>query len=234
MRNVLIVAAHPDDEILGVGGTIPRIKACGGRVTVLIVTDGSSTQYPGDDGVPVRKADQLREANTIVGTDHVVQWEFPDMRLDSVEHQRLNRAFEELIRDEGYDTVFVHNADDINLDHRLTHHSVLVATRPLPGQPVERLLAYQVNSSTEWGGRTDRTIFVPNVFVDVTDTIEQKLAAMAAYTDELRPYPHPRSIQALRERAAVYGSEVGVAFAEPFRLLLARVGRSDRHDGIDT
>jgi N-acetylglucosamine malate deacetylase 1 len=227
MRNVLVVAAHPDDEVLGVGGTIPRIRACGGRVTVLIVTDGSSTQYPGDDDVPIRKADQLHAANEILGTDHLVRWEFPDMRLDSVEHHQLNRAFEELIRGERFDTVFVHNVDDVNLDHRRIHHSVLVATRPLPGQPVHRLLSYQVNSSTEWGGRTERTIFAPNVFVDIGDTIERKLAAMAAYTDEVRPYPHPRSIQALRERAAVYGTEVGFSYAEPFRLLLARDRSSD-------
>jgi len=221
-RNVLVVAAHPDDEVLGVGGTIPLIKRQGGRVTVVIVTDGSSTQYAGDAEILERKKDHADHANRILGTDELIQWDFPDMRLDTVEHCRLNQAFEDLIRREQFDTVFVQNGDDINLDHQLVYKSVLVATRPAPGQPVRRLLSYQVNSSTEWGGRTQTTVFCPTVFFDISSTLELKLAAMSVYEDEVRDYPHPRSLAALRHRAALHGCEVGYENAEPFKLLLYR------------
>lgn len=221
-QNVLVVAAHPDDEVLGVGGTIPLIKRQGGRVTVVIVTDGSSTQYAGDSEVLERKGQHASEANEILGTDQLIQWDFPDMRLDTIEHCRLNQAFEDLIRHERFDTVFVHNGDDINLDHRLVYESIVVATRPVPDQPVRHLLSYHVNSATEWGGRTQATVFCPNVFFDISSTLHLKLAAMQVYADEVREYPHPRSLDALRHRAAVHGTEVGYENAEPFKLLLYR------------
>lgn len=226
MQNVLVIAAHPDDEVLGVGGTIPLLREQGARVTVVIVTDGSSTQYAGDEEILVRKHAEAVEANRILGTDELIQWEFPDMRLDTVEHCKLNKALETLINQHRFDTVFVQNGDDVNLDHQMIYRSTLVATRPVPGQSVEALFAYHVNSSTEWGGRTQNTIFCPNYFVDISASIETKLQAMQAYVDELREPPHPRSIDAMRQRAAVFGHEVGYHFAEPFKLLLARSSKN--------
>ena len=169
-----------------------------------------------------RKHEHSQRANAILGTDEVIQWNYPDMRLDTVEHCKLNSSFEQLIWERQFDTVFVQNGDDVNLDHQLIYRSIMVATRPIPGQPVRQVLSYQVNSSTEWGGRTQTTIFCPNYFVDITSTIDLKLAAMEVYVDELRQYPHPRSIRSLAQRAAVYGNEVGYEAAEPFKLLLFR------------
>jgi len=221
-KNVLVVAAHPDDEVLGVGGTVPLLKQRKAKVTVLIVTDGSSTQYQNDDEIYAVKQQQARDANEILGTDEIIEWDFPDMRLDTIAHAELNKAFERLINENQFDTVFVQNGDDINKDHQVVHDSVLVATRPVPGQCVKQLFSYQVNSSTEWGGRTQQTIFCPNVFIDITTTIEAKLKAMLSYEAELREYPHPRSIDAIRQRAQVFGTEVGYHFAEPFKLVLHR------------
>lgn len=221
LNNVLVVAAHPDDEVLGVGGTIPIIKAAGGRVSVVIVTDGSSSQYPGDTEVLERKQTHAAEANRLLGTDELLQWDYPDMALDTIGHTELNRAFEEVIGEHGYDAVFVPNLDDINLDHHLIYRSVMVATRPVPEQSVQSVLSYPVNSSTEWGGRTQTTIFTPNVYIDISETLDTKIAAMECYRDELRPFPHPRSIEGIRHRAATYGSEVGHAAAEAFKLLLS-------------
>ncbi|MGH9339554.1 MAG: PIG-L deacetylase family protein [Acidobacteriota bacterium] len=221
-NNVLVIAAHPDDEVLGVGGTIPILRSKGARVTVLMVTEGSSTQYKGDDGAATAKRSQMKEANRIIGTDELAEWDFPDMRLDTVEHQQLNSAFNEFLHTRGFDTVFVHGDIDINLDHQIIYRSLMVAARPHPAQPVRTVLTYQVNSSTEWGGQAMGRTFAPNLYIQIDETIETKLAAMAAYKDELRPYPHPRSIRALRERAAVYGTEVGYRFAEAFRLILSR------------
>ncbi len=221
-KNVLVVAAHPDDEVLGVGGTIPLIRARGGRVTVVIVTDGSSAQYPGEDDIGHQKDQSLQAAHRILGTDAVVRWDFPDMRLDTIEHIELNRAFETLIGEQQFDTVFVHHAGDINLDHQLIHRSLLVATRPMPGQPVASLLSYHVNSATDWGARTGTNVFVPNVFIDIGSTIKMKLEALKCYAVELRDYPHPRSLAAVENRARVFGSEVGFHYAEAFQLLLHR------------
>ena len=222
IRNALIVAAHPDDEVLGVGGTIPLIKEQGGTVTVLIVTDGSTVQYAGDDSILLRKHQQAHRANNVLGTDELLQWQFPDMQLDTVAHFELNQALEKLIQERQFDTVFVQNSSDINLDHQLVHQSVLVATRPFPNQPVRQVLSYYVNSSTEWGQRSPYNMFWPNVFIDITTTIDLKLKAMSLYEDELREYPHPRSIQSLRNHARVFGNQVGYEYAEPFSLLLMR------------
>ena len=221
-ENILVVAAHPDDEVLGVGGTIPLLKRKGCSITVLIVTDGSSTQYAGDTAILAEKREQLIEANDILGTDDLIEWQFPDMRLDTIAHAELNQAFEKLFTERKFDVVFVQNGDDINMDHQMIYKSVLVATRPLPAQSVKQVYSYQVNSSTEWGGRTQLTMFCPNVFIDIKETIETKLRSMEAYSAELRDYPHPRSIQAMRQRAQVYGNEVGLEYAEPFKLILAR------------
>jgi N-acetylglucosamine malate deacetylase 1 len=225
MREVLVVSAHPDDEVLGVGATIALLRARGARVTVVVVTDGSSSQYPGDAAVADRKNAEMAAAHAVLGTDELLHWDFPDMRLDTVVHVDLNRAFEDLLGKRRFDTVFVHHSGDLNLDHVLVHRSVLVATRPHPEQSVRTVLSYHVNSSTEWGFGGGAVPFVPNVFVDATETIDRKLAALRCYVTELRPWPHPRSIEAVDARAQVWGSEAGYERAEGFMLVRHRVAR---------
>lgn len=228
MRDVLVVAAHPDDEVLGMGGTIPLLKEAGCRVTVVVVTDGSSAQYAGDALAAQRKQEQLRQANRILGTDEVICWAFPDMRLDEVSHIELNQSFEQLIGAHDFDTVFTHHHGDLNLDHRLIYQSLMVALRSAPGQPVRRAFSYYVNSSTEWGGERPETAFIPNLFVDINQTIGRKLAALRAYADEIRSYPHPRSVEAVEIMAKAFGTRAGFSHAEPFHLVTARE-RFDPH-----
>lgn len=222
LQNVLVVAAHPDDEVLGVGGTIPLIKAAGGRVTTVIVTDGSSVQYPGDKEILARKLQHAREANDLLGVDELVLLDFPDQRLDTVDHYQLNAAFEELVSDNGFDAVFMPSLEDINLDHVLVHRSVMVACRPTPGQTVKALVSYHTLSSTEWGPRDESGSFRPNFYVDIEETLPLKLEAMGKYADELRDFPHPRSLEGISHRAAVFGTEAGYTAAEGFKLLLLR------------
>jgi LmbE family N-acetylglucosaminyl deacetylase len=220
--SALVIAAHPDDEVLGVGGTVPLIRRAGGGVTILIVTDGSSSQYPGDDAALVAKQSQARAAAATLEDSSLVQWDFPDMRLEQVPHLELNDAIGTLIRQGSFDTVFVHARSDVNRDHQEIHNAALVATRPVPDSPVNQVLAYEVNSSTEWGAFGTRDPFRPTVYVDITSTIDVKLRAMEAYAGELRPHPHPRSLEAIRDRARVRGSEVGFMFAEAFEPLFWR------------
>jgi LmbE family N-acetylglucosaminyl deacetylase len=190
-------------------------------VTILLVTDGSSSQYPDDAAALVTKQEHAQEAAKVLECASLVQWDFPDMRLQEVPHLELNDAVSRLIAERRFDTVFVHHRGDVNRDHQEVHDAVMVATRPTPDSTVRRVLAYEVNSSTEWGARS-LDPFRPTVYQDISSTIDLKLQAMERYPEELREYPHPRSLDAIRDRARVRGSEVGVPFAEAFVLLLWR------------
>jgi LmbE family N-acetylglucosaminyl deacetylase len=215
---VLVVAAHPDDEVLGMGGTIALHAAVrGDAVRIACVTDGSSTQYPGDEAKRAQKDTEARRAAAALGVRDYVHLDLPDMRLDSLAHADLNRVVEEQVRDFGPSVVYtVH--PDVNLDHRALFDSVAVAARPVPGQAVRRLLTYAPTSSTEW---TPAALnwFVPNWFVDIGETIDRKLEAFACYETEQRAYPHPRSERAVRAHAEFFGASAGFEYAEPFVLV---------------
>jgi N-acetylglucosamine malate deacetylase 1 len=215
--NVLVFAAHPDDEVLGMGGTIAAHTAAGDAVRVVCVTDGSSTQYPGDDDVRARKNAEAQRAAKELGVESYVHLDFPDMRLDTVSHVELNGVVEAQIADFSPGVVYTAQPD-VNRDHRALFDSVAVATRPVPEQVVRRVLTYAPTSSTEW---TPQPLnwFVPNWFVDVTATLDRKLAAFAHFETETREHPHPRSERALRAHAEFYGSAIGAEYAEPFVLL---------------
>ena len=218
---VLVFAAHPDDEVLGMGGTIAlHAGAWADEVRIVCVTDGSSTQYPGDTATRERKGEEARAAAADLGVADYVHLDFPDMRLDTIPHVEVNESVEAQVRDftpEVVYTVF----PDVNRDHRALFDSVAVATRPTPAQTTRRVLAYAPTSSVEW---TPAVLgaFVPNWFVDITETFERKLAAFARYETEARTYPHPRSARALRAHAEFYGASAGFECAEPFVLVRSR------------
>ena len=215
--NVLVFAAHPDDEVLGMGGTIAVHTERGDAVRVVCVTDGSSSQYPGDDEIRARKNDEAQRAAKELGVETYVHLDLPDMRLDTVPHVELNRVVEAQIRE--FPPAVVYTAQpDVNLDHRALFDSVAVATRPVPGQVVRRVLTYAPTSSTEWTPQPTNW-FLPNWFVDITATLGRKLAAFAQFETETREHPHPRSERALRAHAEFYGAAIGAEYAEPFVLL---------------
>ena len=218
---VLVFAAHPDDEVLGMGGTIAlHAGPWGDDVRIVCVTDGSSTQYPDEIARRLQKNEEAVRAAAELGVSDYVHLDLPDMRLDTIPHVELNAVVEHEIRDlrpEVVYTVF----PDVNRDHRALFESVAVATRPAPGQPVRRVVAYAPTSSSEWTP-TLLGAFAPNWFVDITETFERKLAAFALYATEARPYPHPRSERALRAHAEFHGATAGFAYAEPFALVRSR------------
>jgi LmbE family N-acetylglucosaminyl deacetylase len=217
MTRVLVIAAHPDDEVLGMGGTIAVHTDRGDEVRIVVVTDGSSTQYPGDDKTRLRKEEEAVRAAAELGVIDYAHLDLPDMRLDTLAHVDVNRVVEEHIR-EFAPTVVYTPQPDVNRDHRVLFDSVAVATRPTPEQPVRRVLTYAPTSSTEW---TPAPVnwFVPNWFVDISETLERKVAAFAHYETERRDYPHPRSERAIRAAASFYGSSCGCEYAEPFVLV---------------
>ncbi|MDD4170079.1 MAG: PIG-L family deacetylase [Desulfotomaculaceae bacterium] len=214
----LVLAAHPDDEIYGAGGTIARYTQMGAEVYVVILTEGCSTQYPGQDGMKERKRREALAANQIIGTREVIFYELPDMKLDTLAHVEINRIIEDCIKKLKPAVVFTHHHGDVNKDHRLVFDSTLVAVRPVAGCPVKKLYTYEVPSSTEWATGA-QSCFIPNTYFDISPVVEQKIAAIKAYSSELRPFPHPRSEQAVRLHHQCRGVACSMKYAEAFTLI---------------
>jgi len=222
MNRILVLAAHPDDEVLGLGGTIAKLALQGKEVYVLIVTDGSSSQYRDSDKlkaiIDAKKAETQACAD-MLGVKKVYYGGLPDMKLDNIPHIEINKVIEKHICMIEPDTVFTHFWGDVNLDHLNVYRSTLVAVRPIMGQTVKRLYCYRVPSSTEWTPNKSDTMFLPNAFVDIADYAEVKYKAFSKYLTELRDYPHPRSVQYLRENDIAAGLRVGLPATEEFVLL---------------
>ena len=214
---VLVFAAHPDDDVLGMGGTIALHAAQGDEVRIVCVTDGSSTQYPDDAEIRARKEGEALAAAAALGVSDYVHLDLPDMRLDTLAHVDVNRIVEEHVHETGAGIVYTVQPD-VNRDHRALFDSVAVATRPTPGQTVRRVLTYAPTSSTEWTPAPTNW-FVPNWFVDVSETMTQKLEAFACFETESRPFPHPRNAEGLEAHARFFGATVGCRYAEPFVLV---------------
>ena len=224
MDSVLVVAAHPDDEVLGCGGTIARHADAGDHVQVLIVAEGATSRQLQRDRD--RATDELsalaqaaQQAGAILGAQSVELLDLPDNRLDSLDRLDLIKQIEERIACHQPQVVYVHHAGDVNVDHRRLHEAVVTACRPTPGQPVRRLLSFEVPSSTEWQPPGSAPPFQPNWFVDISAQWPRKREALVAYASEMRPWPHARSLEALKHMASWRGAQVGVEAAEAFCLL---------------
>ena len=220
MSGVLVVAAHPDDEVLGCGATMAKATAAGIPVHVAILGEGATSRVSdrasGDTEDVAALVESAQAAGKVMGVDSVTVLGLPDNRFDSVDLLDVVKLVEAEIEEHRPSIVYTQHGGDVNVDHRCTYQAVLAATRPVPGHPVQEVLAFPVGSSTDWAFQRNAPRFTPTVFVDVTDTIDTKVDAMACYPDEMRPFPHPRSPEALRATAAHWGSAVGVAAAEPF------------------
>lgn len=219
---ILVVAAHPDDEVYGMGGTMAKLASLGHEIHVLIVTDGCTAQYADRPDLPEiveEKRAEAMEANRLLGVKEVHFGTFPDMRLDTVPHVEVNRLIEETVDTVQPEAVYTHFYGDVNLDHQMVYRSTLVAVRPIPGQCVRELYCYRVPSSTEWSPQLEHTVFLPNVMTDISGFTDVKEQALRAYQTETRPYPHPRSPQYVRETDRARGLEWGLGPAESFWLL---------------
>ena len=224
-ERILVIAAHPDDEVLGMGGTLAKFSARGAHLALLIVTDGSTSQYRDSghlDEILKEKKKETEESAKILGFEAIFYGQLPDMKLDTVPHIEINRTIENAIRSFSPTMVFTHISGDVNKDHRCVYESTLVACRPTAEQCVKRIALYSAPSSTEWNVQTAQSAFLPNWYVDISgEYAEKKYAAMNCYQTELRPYPHPRSIEYLKISDAAEGNRVGLLSAESFILLRA-------------
>ena len=218
-RQVLVIAAHPDDETYGLGGVIARHTRGGDPVSVLILTDGVTARH---NQIEIQKA-AARQACTALGVGDVRFAGLPDQRLDDLPLLEVIKPIHELVRELRPQVVYTHHRGDANQDHRTVFAATLVEVRPFGGNPVERVLCYEVASSTEWGPPFADWAFLPNVFVDIGATLEAKLSAVEAYRQtyqsEVKPFPHPRSSEAVRVYAQQRGVSVCMPAAEAFILV---------------
>lgn len=223
-KSVLVVAAHPDDEVLGCGGTIAAHADNGDQVYVLIVAEGATSRHQlRDRNKVIHELSSLEraahEAGTILGVHGVELMDLPDNRLDSLDRLDLIKQIEKRVALHQPQVVYVHHAGDVNVDHRRLHEAVITACRPTPFQTVRRLLSFEVPSSTEWQPPGSAPFFQPNWFVDISAQWSRKRDALEAYASEMRPWPHARSLEALEHLARWRGAQVGCEAAEAFCLL---------------
>ena len=208
-RRVLAIAAHPDDEVLGCGGTLALHARAGDEVTAVIACEGESARF---GPAALGQGEHSRRAAETLGLFESRQLGFPDQRLDTLSLLDLITPLERAVREVRPTVVYCQFGSDANRDHELLFRAALVATRPLEAC-IEGVYVFDTASSTEWGYPRE---FVPDTWVDISETLEQKLSAMACYEREMKPYPHPRSLDALRHRGRAWGNQCCMDAAEVF------------------
>lgn len=220
-KRVLVVAAHPDDEVLGLGGTIHQlVHRAGCEARAVILGDGESSRSPTFDPeywaeAIANRRQQAREAMACIGYASHAFYDFPDNRFDTVALLDLVKVVEQEKAAFQPDIVFTHYHGDLNVDHQRTHDAVMTAFRPMPSERTVAIFAFETPSSTEW--QTGAPSFQPTVFVQLSEAdLDAKLAGAAAYAAEMRSFPHPRSKQALRLLAQRWGVVSGLGVAEAF------------------
>lgn len=222
MKKVLVIAAHPDDEILGVGGTILKHTKSGDECFAIILGEGMTSRYCKRELADSNKVEKLHEntykAAEFVGYKKVYIENLPDNRFDSVPLLDIIKIIERYIEDIKPDIIYTHFGRDLNIDHQKTYEAVLTATRPIGDEYAKEIYAFETVSSTEWNFGNSSN-FNPNYFVDVTETLNGKLKAMECYKSEIREFPHPRSNKNLEASALKWGSVISRRYAEAFEVV---------------
>ncbi|MDD5718016.1 MAG: PIG-L family deacetylase [Sulfuricurvum sp.] len=220
-KKVLIVAAHPDDEVLGCFGTVARLIREGYEAYTLILGEGITGRDDKRD--PENRANEIQflrnqivTANETIGIKKVFIENFPDNRFDSVDLLDIVKTISRVKDEVKPEIIFTHYANDLNIDHRITNQAVLTATRPMEGESVKAIYAFEILSSTEWNYPLT---FAPDLYYDISTTVSLKIEAMNCYQSELREFPHPRSLKGIKLNADYWGMRTGIPQAEAFKTL---------------
>jgi N-acetylglucosamine malate deacetylase 1 len=216
---VLVIAAHPDDEMLGLGGTLAKHASQGDEVHVLMITEGSSTQYKDNPEMIEQKKCEIAMVKKILNFAEVHFVNLPDMQLDTLAHIDVNSPISKAIEELSPKVVYTHFYGDVNKDHRVIFESTMVAVRPSKYSSVKKVICFNTPSSTEWNIQQAHTAFMPNMYVDISEHLEDKINALKQYESEIREYPHPRSAESIRIHANYWGSHIGVEAAEAFMVV---------------
>ena len=233
MKTVLVVAAHPDDELLGVGATAARHAAEGDEVYALILGEGQTSRGTHRQDIDRSVVDELHQ-NTLksakeIGYREVFFADFPDNRFDGTDLLDIVKAVEEKIRALKPQIIYTHYSGELNVDHQYTARAVLTAARPVGDHCVEEIYAFETLSSSEWNfDYSAQAAFCPNVFVDITEEYRKKEAAMKCYVSELCEAPHPRSLEGMDALSKMRGMTAGMQRAEAFMLIRKTVKGSGK------
>ena len=217
VRRVLVIAPHPDDEVLGCGGTVAKHVQIGDEVYLCIVTKAYPPEWP-EAEMGDRKGEVL-DASQILGIKKTYFLDLPTVKLDTIPQKELNDLITQTVNEVQPEVVYIPHKGDVNKDHGLVFDAAMVAIRPRPGSLIKRVLSYETLSETEWAAPFMENVFIPNVYVDISETLEVKLKAMSEYRSELKEFPHPRSPEAISALAKIRGSSIGVKAAEAFMLV---------------
>jgi len=230
--NILIVAAHPDDEVLGCGGTIVRLVNEGHNVYVAIMGEGETSRGYDINSVNNKLVAALHQCSHRVanffGIKKLIIQNYPDNQFDSVPMLDIVKSIENVIEEIKPEVIFTHHGGDLNIDHLTVHRAVMTSTRTFPGQLVQQVFLFEIPSSTEWAFQQFCPIFMPNYFVDISSSIEEKIHALSIYESESRTFPHPRSSEAIRAIGMRWGSTAGFYQAEAFQLIRAIISPTVR------
>jgi len=223
-KSILIIAAHPDDEVLGCGGTIAKHVDNGDEVNTIIIAEGLTSRRTQRNREIVKSqlselSNAAKNAANILGVNNIEILDYPDNRMDSIDLLDIVKLIEKKIEKYRPSIIYTHHSGDVNIDHSVIHDAVITATRPIPGSFVKKIITFETASSTEWRPPDSKGIFKPNYFVTIEDQFQRKMDALNAYKCEMREWPHPRSIKSLENLAKLRGSQVGYKYAEAFCLL---------------
>jgi N-acetylglucosamine malate deacetylase 1 len=218
MTHVLVVVAHPDDEVLGCGGTLAHFGLRGDNVHTLIVADGETGYLHRDAEAVAERRQMAIKAAACLNLRPPMFLDLADQRLDAISLIDLIQSIEKVAAEIDPEVVLTHDRTDLNRDHRVVFEATATAIRPLPGRHCRRFLTFETPGSTEYGGMHLGEIFLPNVFVDISEVIERKIAALNCYAREIRSPPHPRSLERIEALARWRGAWCGRELVEAFRL----------------
>lgn len=214
---ILVFAPHNDDEVLGVGGTIAKHVAKGDKVYVCGVTVGKNKERANNI------KEEALEAHKILGVSDTIFLDLPVIGLSNMPTKELNQAMHDTVNKIEPDIAYIPHKGDMHLDHKMVAESAMVALRPVNSPQLKAIYAYETLSETEWNIPSVDNAFIPNVWCDITDTIDKKLEAMKCYKSQLLDFPHPRSLKAIRALSEFRGSTVCVNNAESFMLVRSKI-----------
>jgi len=218
MKNNMVIAAHPDDEILGCGGTLYKYSKKS-KINLVFLSDGESSRKIKNPKKKIKNRKKCAlKVGSLLGAKHIMFGDFPDNRLDNLPSIEITQFIEKCINKIRPDTILTHHYNDLNLDHRVVSNSVITACRPLKSSSVNLILFFEILSSTEWQINDSKNLFNPNWFEDISKEINFKLKLLKIYKDELRTYPHSRSVKGVKALSKYRGVSSGYKFAEGFVL----------------
>ncbi len=211
MNKILVVVAHPDDEVLGCGATIAKHTKNGDKVQIVFLADGFSSR----DGDKNRD-DSAQQASKILGCTPPLFLNFPDNQLDTVSLLEIVKKLEQVVENFQPNIIYTHHYGDLNIDHQITHKAVITACRPQPNFCVKEIYSFETLSATHWQSSSMGNVFIPNCFIGVEGFMDKKIKALECYDEEMRDYPHTRSYEAVKNLAHFRGGLVGVRNTEAF------------------